>query len=92
MWACPALVRSGQTLVLENLSLRQQLATLAQRRRRPRLTSADRRFWVALRAGRSDWAAALVIVKPSRYRGVPANGNASRSRWLTRVAHGALPI
>jgi putative transposase len=51
--------------VLENLALRQQLATLARRRRRPRLTAADRRFWVVLRASWSDWAAALVIVKPA---------------------------
>jgi hypothetical protein len=50
VWACHALVRSRQTLVLENLALRQQLACLAQRGRRPRRTPADRCFWVALRA------------------------------------------
>ena len=54
VWACHALVRSRQTLVLENLALRQQLTCLAQRRRRPRLTLADRRFWVALRAGEAQ--------------------------------------
>jgi hypothetical protein len=63
--ACHALVRSRQTLVLENLALRQQLACLAQRGRRARLTPADGCFWAALRAGWSDWAAALVIVKPA---------------------------
>lgn len=40
--------RSRLSLALENLVLRQQLATLKIRRRRPRLTRSDRLFWVLL--------------------------------------------
>src|SRR5258707_14676281 len=54
--------RSRRDLLLENLALRQQLATLAPRRR-PLIRPADRAFWVALRQLWSGWADALVIVK-----------------------------
>ena len=82
VWACHALGRSRQTLVLENLALRQQLATLTQRRRRPWLSPADRRFWVALRKGWSDWAGALVIVKPATV--VTWHRRAFRAYWRRR--------
>jgi len=55
--------RSRRELLLENLALRQQLATLAGRQR-PRLGSADRIFWVALRRLWAGWANVLLIVKP----------------------------
>jgi hypothetical protein len=55
--------RSRQDLLLENLSLRQQLATMVQRNR-PRIRPADRVFWIALRRVWSRWAEVLVIVKP----------------------------
>jgi putative transposase len=64
VWTCRAIIRSRHTLVLENLALRQQLATLAHRRR-PRLDRADRLFWIALRAVWTEWAATLAIVKPA---------------------------
>jgi hypothetical protein len=51
LWACRALALSRQALVLDNLALRHQLATLAHGGRRPRLVPADRLFWVALRRG-----------------------------------------
>jgi hypothetical protein len=43
------LVRSRRNLVLENLALRQQLATLMEKHSRPLLVRSDRIFWVALR-------------------------------------------
>jgi len=49
LWALRALARSRRALVLENLALRQQLATLAHGGRRPRLVNVDRLFWAALR-------------------------------------------
>jgi len=64
VWTCRTLTRSRHALVLENLALRQQLATLAHRRR-PLLKTADRYFWVALRAEWTEWAAALAIVRPA---------------------------
>ena len=57
-------------MVLDNLWLRQQLATLAHRGLRPRLEGADRLFWVAL--GWADWAASL-RARASGYHAVVAN-------------------
>ena len=41
-------VRSRRELALENLALRQQLASMKFRYRRPHLTDSDRLFWVVL--------------------------------------------
>ena len=41
-------VRDQRELALENLALRQQLATLTFRGSRPKLMDSDRLFWVAL--------------------------------------------
>jgi putative transposase len=49
-------------LALENVALRQQLADFRQIRPRPALVNADRAFWVLLRAIRSEWSGAQVIV------------------------------
>ncbi len=66
IWAVRALARSRQALVLDNLALRQQLATLVHRSgRRTRLRPLDRGFWVALRALWADWATSLAIVRPA---------------------------
>jgi putative transposase len=56
-------IRSRQELLLENLALRQQLATLVSRRD-PEIRPADRAFWVALRRFWPGWARILVIVQP----------------------------
>ena len=58
-----SLVRSRRELLLENLALRQQLTTMVQKGR-PRIRTADRIFWVALRRVWSRWAEVLVVVKP----------------------------
>jgi hypothetical protein len=41
-----SLLRTRRDLAFENLLLRQQLAVLRGRGARPRLSSADRAFWV----------------------------------------------
>jgi hypothetical protein len=41
-------LRSQRELALENLALRQQLAVLRRKTKRPKLTKTDREFWVAL--------------------------------------------
>jgi hypothetical protein len=46
------------------LALRQQLAVYAQARPRPRLTSLDRAFWLALQRFWPRWKEVLVVVKP----------------------------
>jgi transposase InsO family protein len=56
-------LRSRRDLVVENLVLRQQLATLAGRRH-PDIRPADRIFWILLRRLWGGWAETLTIVEP----------------------------
>ena len=58
-------VRSHRVLALENLALRQQLATLKYRCPRPRLTNSDRMFWVLLSRHWPGWTDVLHIVQPA---------------------------
>ncbi len=55
---------SRETLVLENLALRQQLNAYKRTGKRPRLRMVDRAFWVWLSKLWRKWSTALVIVKP----------------------------
>jgi len=57
--------RDRSRLALENLALRQQLAILQRRTKRPRLTNADRGLWVLLSRRWAGWSDALIIVKPA---------------------------
>jgi transposase InsO family protein len=59
-----AFFRSRGEQAIVELALRQQLAIYAQARPRPRLTSLDRAFWVALHRLWPRWKEVLVIVKP----------------------------
>ena len=59
-----AFVRGRGEQAIVELALRQQLATYAQKRSKPRLTPLDRVFWVALFRFWPGWKDALVIVKP----------------------------
>jgi len=56
-------MRSRRHLVIENLALRQQLATFASRLH-PDVRPSDRVFWVLLRGVWSGWAEVLAIVRP----------------------------
>jgi hypothetical protein len=59
------LLGSGhQTVVVENLALRRQLAAYKRKRRRPVLTQWDRLFWVGLSCVWGCWRDALVFVQP----------------------------
>jgi len=81
-------LRSRRELILENLALRQQLATVLQKRR-PRIGPADRAFWVVLRRLWSRWSDAIVIVKPETVIGWHRAGFALYWKWLSR--RGRLP-
>jgi putative transposase len=81
-------LRSRRELILENLALRQQLATVLQKRR-PRIGPADRAFWVVLRRLWSRWSDAVVIVKPETVIGWHRAGFALSWKWLSR--RGRLP-
>jgi putative transposase len=60
----PTALRLRSELAIENLALRQQLAVLKQRSRRPRLRKSDRFFWLLLSRSWSHWKETLVFVKP----------------------------
>ena len=55
---------SRRSIVLENITLRQQLAVLKRRRPRPRLDLLDKLFWVAVRRFWSGWKQSLIVVTP----------------------------
>ena len=75
MWAAVSLVisilrsacglfRSRQEQAIVELALRQQLAVYVHKHPRPRLSLADRLFWVALSRYWPRWRSALVLVRP----------------------------
>ncbi len=57
-------LRNRTELAAENLALRQQLAILQQKSKRPRLPRRDRIFWALLSRIWADWRSALLIVQP----------------------------
>ena len=57
-------LKPQRELALENLALRQQLAIVQRKTKRPKLTKADRAFWVAPSRLWPDWQNALLVVKP----------------------------
>ncbi|HVT61841.1 MAG TPA: IS3 family transposase [Thermoanaerobaculia bacterium] len=58
------LSRRRRTLLLENLVLRQQLATMKRKHPKPRLASGDRLFWVLARRFWARWTDALIVERP----------------------------
>ena len=59
------MLRTRQSLVLENLALRHQLAVLQRTAPRPRLRISDRLLWVLLSHLWRGWAAAVSVVQPA---------------------------
>src|SRR5271165_5111514 len=60
-----SIFRSRAALELENLALRHQIGVLQRSvRKRPKLTSGDRLFWICLSHLWRNWRSALAIVKP----------------------------
>jgi hypothetical protein len=57
-------VRDRSELALENLALRQQLASLHRSTPKPRPRLMDRAFWILLSQVWARWAEALILVKP----------------------------
>ena len=55
VWFLRAVFASRGSLALENLALRQQLATYPRTIKRPRLKPVDRAFWVAVLREYSIW-------------------------------------
>ncbi len=58
------ILRNRLELAAENLALRQQLAVLREKVKRPCLRRRDRIFWAILSRVWSNWRSALLIVQP----------------------------
>ena len=62
--ALRAALRTRTDLTLENLALRQQLALLRRRSKRPKFGLLDRAFWMWLSQWWTRWSEVLDVVKP----------------------------
>jgi putative transposase len=83
-----ASLKPQRELALENLALRQQLAIVHRKSKRPKLTKADRAFWVALCRLWPDWHNALLIVKPQTVIGWHRKGFKLYWSWKSRNTGG----
>jgi transposase InsO family protein len=81
-------LRSQREFALENLALRQQLAVLKRRTKRPKLSTADRAFWVVLSRLWPDWRHALILVKPETVIGWHRKGFKLYWTWKSRNRSG----
>lgn len=75
---------SQRELALENLALRQQLAVMKHTTKRPRLTEADRAFWMVLSRLWTGWQHALILVKPETVIGWHRKGCRLYWTWRSR--------
>ena len=82
-------LNSRQHLVLENLALRQQLAVLSRRSRRPRLDPFDRLFWSFLSRLWSRWQSTVVFVQPETV--IRWQRTAWRRYWTWKSRRSASP-
>jgi len=71
-------------LAAENLALRQQLAILQPKAKRPRLRNRDRIFWVWLSRLWAGWRSVLVIVQPDTVVRWHRQGFRLYWRWKSR--------
>ena len=83
-----ALFRRQAGLAAENLALRQQLAVLEHKSKRPRLRKRDRIFWVWLSRLWSGWRTVLVIVQPDTVVRWHQQGFKLYWRWKSRAKSG----
>jgi hypothetical protein len=94
--AIAAIFTSKALLIAENLCLRQQLVVLQRRHPRPRLSDADRRFWMLASRWFSDWRHPLLIVKPETVLGWQRAGWRAYWRWRSsykaRGGRPAIPV
>jgi putative transposase len=80
--------RSRLDTSLEVLALRQQIAVLKRKRRRPSLHRLDRFFWTVLRSVWPGWPDALMIVKPQTVIAWHRAGFRLYWRWRSRSHRG----
>ena len=56
--------KDHHAVVLENLTLRQQISIYKRKQKRPRLVAGDRWFWIGLSTVWKDWRQVLLMVHP----------------------------
>ena len=84
-----ATLRRHGDLVTENLLLRQQLTVLTRpTRKRPRLLTRDRLFWVLARSLRCEWRRHLRLVRPETVIRWHRRGWRRFWRWRSRARLG----
>jgi putative transposase len=76
---------SRESLILENLALRQQVLALHGKRPRRRLTALHKLFWVVLRTLWSGWERPLILVAPRTVVGWHRAGFRLYWTWVSRV-------
>jgi putative transposase len=82
--------QSQRELALENLALRQQLATMRRQGAGPNLRAVDRLFWSVLSHMWSKWRDVLVIVNPETVIRWHRLGFKLFWRWKSRAGgHGS---
>jgi putative transposase len=91
VWSLRAILRPRAALVLENLALRQQLATCARGHKRQHVGPEERLFWVVLSKVWNGWRSTLFIVKPATVIGWHQRLCRGYWRWRSRKA-GRPPI
>jgi hypothetical protein len=64
IFACILLLSRDRNLLIENLALRQQLAIMKQKTKRPKIRLRDLVFWMLLSRIWKDWKSVLIVVKP----------------------------
>ena len=83
----PSILSSRAAFELENLALRHQIGVLQRSAaERPKLTAADRLFWICLSRLWRDWRSALAIVKPETV--VAWHRAGFRRFWTWKVRRG----
>jgi len=89
--ALRATLRTRTDLVLENLALRQQLALLRRRSKRPQFGRFDRAFWVWLSNCWAGWRRTLHLVRPETVIRWHRQGFRAFWTWKSRRARVGRP-
>src|SRR5437899_205720 len=89
--AARAALRTHADLALENLALRQQLALLRRRSKRPRFSPLARVFWVWLSQRWVRWREALHVVRPETVIRWHRLGFRAFWRWKSRRGRAGRP-
>jgi hypothetical protein len=84
VWFLRAVLRSRGAVVLENLALRQQLATYCRGHKRPQVKPEERLLWAVLWKVWPGWRSAWLMVKPATVIGWHRRLSRGYWRWRSR--------